>query len=145
MANHILLLWMAAFPLMGSPGPATMSLPVLSRQQCVIILFASGHPHASNACMTQSVTHLEKLISFNTVSRDSNLALIDHVSALLEPLGFRILLAPSEDGRKANLYASVGPEDVPGVVLSGHTDVVPVDGQAWSAVPCVMRRDKGLL
>ena len=95
--------------------------------------------------MTQSITHLEKLISFNTVSRDSNLALIDHVAALLEPLGFHVQLAPSEDGRKANLYASIGPEDVAGVVLSGHTDVVPVEGQAWSSDPFVMRYDKGLL
>ncbi len=111
----------------------------------MIILFADDRTHASNACMTQSITHLEKLISFNTVSRDSNLALIDHVSALLEPLGFRVQLAPSEDGRKANLYASIGPEDAAGVVLSGHTDVVPVEGQAWSSDPFTMRRDKGLL
>ncbi len=111
----------------------------------MIRLFAGGHRHASKTIMTQSITHLEKLISFNTVSRDSNLALIDHVSDLLKPLGFRIQLAPSEDGRKANLYASIGPEDVAGVVLSGHTDVVPVEGQAWSSDPFVMRRDKGLL
>ena len=95
--------------------------------------------------MTDSITHLDKLISFNTVSRESNLALIDHVCELLEPLGFRLLRAPSEDGRKANLYASIGPEDVPGVVLSGHTDVVPTEGQAWSSDPFVMRRKAGKL
>lgn len=110
-----------------------------------MVLFAGARTHASNAAMTQSISHLENLIAFNTVSRDSNLALIDHVSELLQPLGFRVQLAPSEDGRKANLYASIGPEDVPGVVLSGHTDVVPVEGQAWSSDPFIMRRDKGLL
>jgi len=95
--------------------------------------------------MNDSITHLDKLISFNTVSRESNLALINHVANLLEPLGFSIMLAPSEDGKKANLYASIGPQDVPGVVLSGHTDVVPTEGQNWSSDPFVMRRDKGLL
>ena len=95
--------------------------------------------------MTQSITILDKLISFNTVSRDSNLALIDHVANLLEPLGFSIMLAPSEDGRKANLYASIGPENRAGIVLSGHTDVVPTEGQNWSSDPFVMRRDNGLL
>ncbi len=95
--------------------------------------------------MSRTIDYLDRLIAFPTVSRDSNLDLIGYVRGELEPLGFRCLLAPSEDGRKANLYASIGPEDVPGIVLSGHTDVVPVEGQDWSSDPFVMRRADGKL
>ena len=95
--------------------------------------------------MSRTIDYLDRLIAFATVSRDSNLDLIAYVRGELEPLGFRCQLAPSEDGRKANLYASIGPEDVPGIVLSGHTDVVPVDGQDWSSDPFVMRRADGKL
>lgn len=95
--------------------------------------------------MSRTIDYLDKLIGFATVSRDSNLDLIDYVRAELEPLGFTCRLAPSEDGRKANLYASIGPEDVPGIVLSGHSDVVPVEGQDWSSDPFVMRKADGKL
>jgi acetylornithine deacetylase len=95
--------------------------------------------------MSRTIDYLDRLIAFATVSRDSNLDLIAYVRGELEPLGFRCLLAPSADGRKANLYASIGPEDVAGIVLSGHTDVVPVEGQDWSSDPFVMRRADGRL
>ncbi len=95
--------------------------------------------------MSRTIDYLDRLIAFPTVSRDSNLDLIAYVRGELEPLGFRCLLAPSEDGRKANLYASIGPEDMPGIVLSGHSDVVPVEGQDWSSDPFVMRRADGKL
>jgi len=78
---------------------------------------------------------LEKLVSFQTVSRDSNLGLIDYVQAVLTGCGIESTLVHDETGRKANLYATVGPTDRPGVMLSGHTDVVPVDGQTWSSDP----------
>ena len=93
--------------------------------------------------MSRTIDYLDRLISFATVSRDSNLDLINYVRSELEPLGFTCRLVPSEDGRKANLYASIGPEDVPGIVLSGHSDVVPVEGQDWSSDPFVMRREAG--
>ncbi len=79
--------------------------------------------------------YLAKLVAFPTVSRDSNLALIDWAEELLTEWGGRCRRTWNEDRRKANLWASFGPEAAGGVVLSGHTDVVPVDGQDWSSDP----------
>jgi len=78
---------------------------------------------------------LERLISFPTVSRDSNLKLIGFVDSFLSERGIRTRLVHNADGTKANLFAAVGPSGLPGILLSGHTDVVPVDGQAWSYDP----------
>lgn len=78
---------------------------------------------------------MEKLISFPTVSRDSNLDLIAWVESYLTSHGVASVRVPNEDGTKAALYAHVGPHVDGGVVLSGHTDVVPVDGQAWDTDP----------
>ena len=72
---------------------------------------------------------LERLIAFDTTSRNSNLELIAWVKDYLSGFGIESLLVHDETGSKANLYATVGPEDRSGVMLSGHTDVVPVDGQ----------------
>ena len=80
-------------------------------------------------------TYLDRLIAFPTVSRDSNLELIAYVRETLTGFGIVSQLVPSEDGRKANLFATIGPADRPGIVLSGHTDVVPVEGQAWTSDP----------
>jgi acetylornithine deacetylase len=88
--------------------------------------------------MTPSLQHLERLIAFPSVSRDSNLDLIAYIEQALRQLGIDSLIVKSEDGRKANLWATIGPADRPGVVLSGHTDVVPVEGQAWSSDPFTM-------
>ncbi|MEZ5591750.1 MAG: acetylornithine deacetylase [Gammaproteobacteria bacterium] len=85
---------------------------------------------------------IEKLIAFDTVSRKSNLALIDYVRDYLDGFGVQSHLVSSDDGQKANLYATVGPMIEGGVVLSGHTDVVPVDGQPWESDPFrVVERD----
>ena len=78
---------------------------------------------------------LERLISFPTVSRDSNLELIRFVDSFLNERGIRTRLVHNSANTKANLFASVGPAGLPGVLLSGHTDVVPVDGQSWSYDP----------
>lgn len=78
---------------------------------------------------------LAQLVSFATVSRDSNLALIDFVRAYLERHGARVDVLPSDCGGKANLHATIGPEGPGGIVLSGHTDVVPIDGQDWHTDP----------
>ena len=92
--------------------------------------------------MTPSLQHLERLIAFPSVSRDSNLDLIAYVHDVLAGHGIVSTLVHSEDGRKANLWATIGPEDTAGIVLSGHTDVVPVDGQAWSSNPfTLVKRD----
>lgn len=78
---------------------------------------------------------LDKLISFPTVSRDSNLALIDFAQTYLDDHGIKATRVYNDDQTKASLYAHVGPQIEGGVVLSGHTDVVPVDGQAWDTDP----------
>ena len=85
---------------------------------------------------------LERLVAFDTTSRNSNLALIEWVEAFLAERGVASVRAPSPDGTKANLYAIIGPPIAGGVVLSGHTDVVPVDGQPWTCDPWrVIERD----
>ncbi len=78
---------------------------------------------------------IERLIAFDTTSRLSNLALIDAIADHLAQHGIRAERIFDATGRKANLYATIGPQDRPGIVLSGHTDVVPVDGQPWSSDP----------
>src|SRR3546814_10786159 len=84
---------------------------------------------------------VEKLVAFDTTSRDSNLHLIRFVEGWLAEAGVRSELIYDATGAKANLFATIGPEVDGGVVLSGHTDVVPVDGQDWSSEPfrCVAR------
>ena len=77
----------------------------------------------------------ERLVAMPTVSRDSNLHLVSFVEDYLEGHGVSCRLFENEEGTKANLLAVLGPEDVPGIILSGHTDVVPVDGQDWSQDP----------
>ncbi len=86
---------------------------------------------------------LERLIAFPTVSRDSNLALIEFLRAELADAGIESRLVPSATGDKANLYAVIGPAEVPGVMLSGHSDVVPVEGQAWSSDPFTLVEKDG--
>src|SRR5687768_811575 len=86
-----------------------------------------------------------KLVAFPTVSRDSNLALIDFVRERLRALDAEVRLTFDDERRKANLFATLGPPDDGGVVLSGHTDVVPVEGQAWDTDPFVMVQRKGRL
>ncbi|KFB09832.1 acetylornithine deacetylase [Nitratireductor basaltis] len=88
---------------------------------------------------------LGELIAFPTVSADSNLQLIAYASELLSHVGARISVMRDETGTKANLFATLGPEGDGGVVLSGHSDVVPVDGQNWTSDPFAMREEGGLL
>jgi len=82
-----------------------------------------------------SLPIIRNLIGFDTTSRESNLELIEYVRRYLAEFDVESLLVYDEDKRKANLYATVGPTDRPGVCLSGHTDVVPVDGQEWDTDP----------
>ena len=81
------------------------------------------------------VEYLKQLIGFDTTSRNSNLELLDWVEAELAPLGARFVRTPNDAGDKANLFATLGESRAPGLVLSGHTDVVPVDGQEWHSDP----------
>ncbi len=78
---------------------------------------------------------LTRLIAFDTTSRDTNLPLIDWVEAFFGRLGAVVMRVPSADGRKSNLWVRFGPDKPGGIVLSGHTDVVPVDGQPWVTDP----------
>ncbi|MEX2199874.1 MAG: acetylornithine deacetylase [Dongiaceae bacterium] len=84
---------------------------------------------------TQSLDMIRRLIGFDTTSRNSNLELIHYVQAYLEGHGVASTLVHDETGKKANLYATLGPQDRPGIALSGHTDVVPIDGQEWGTDP----------
>lgn len=84
---------------------------------------------------------LRRLVGFDTTSHKSNLALIDWAEDHLAARGFRSERLPDASGEKASLYATIGPEGVPGYVLSGHTDTVPVEGQAWASDPFAVRRE----
>ena len=88
---------------------------------------------------------LGRLVAFDTTSRLSNLALIDFVRGYLGDHGVASDLVFDETGAKANLYATIGPEAAGGIVLSGHTDVVPVDGQDWTSDPFEMVERDGRL
>src|SRR5262245_49389508 len=78
---------------------------------------------------------IERAIALPTVSRDTNLALIEWARTRLEALGARCRLTYDDHRAKANLFATLGPDAPGGIVLSGHTDVVPVEGQRWDTDP----------
>ncbi len=84
---------------------------------------------------------LEKLISFDTTSRNPNMELIDYIAELLKQNGIDSVVLHNDDKTKANLYTTVGPTDRGGVMLSGHTDVVPIDGQNWTVAPFTLTKD----
>ena len=100
---------------------------------------------APNEGAPASLEMIKRLIAFPTVSRESNLELIYFARDWLEKLGAQSRLTFDDDRRKANLFATLGPQGVPGIVLSGHTDVVPVDGQAWSTDPFQLVEKNGRL
>ena len=95
--------------------------------------------------MITSRTLLERLVAFDTTSRESNLALIDFVWRYLTDLGISCELIHNAGRSKANLYARLGPAGSGGVLLSGHSDVVPVDGQNWSVPPFALSERDGKL
>ena len=97
-----------------------------------------------SATRYSSLEMIERLVGFDTTSSKSNLALIDFAEAYLAAHGVASRRSSGEDG-KANLFATLGPEIAGGVVLSGHTDVVPVDGQDWSCDPFTLRQADGRL
>jgi acetylornithine deacetylase len=92
-----------------------------------------------------AIAALGDMIAFPTVSSDSNLDLIAWAQTRLDALGARTQMTMDKDGRKANLFATIGPMVDGGVVLSGHTDVVPVEGQPWTSDPFAMRQADGRL
>jgi acetylornithine deacetylase len=88
---------------------------------------------------------LQQLVAFPTVSATSNLVLMGWIETLLREAGFACRRFPDATGQKAALFASRGPSDVPGLLLSAHSDVVPVDGQAWSSDPFRLTERDGRL
>lgn len=88
---------------------------------------------------------LAELIGYPTISSEGNLELIAHLTQRLGAIGAACRMTTNEDGTKANLFATIGPEVDGGIVLSGHTDVVPVEGQDWSSDPFVARDEEGLI
>ena len=95
--------------------------------------------------MTDSISLLDRLIGFPTVSHQSNLEMIEFIAATLNARGIESQIIKDETGQKANLYATIGPSDRPGVMLSGHTDVVPIEGQAWTRDAFTMSETDGRL
>lgn len=93
----------------------------------------------------QTLDILDRLIGFPTVSCTPNRDLISYVTVLFDRTGIRWELVESRDGSRANLFATVGPEDRPGVILSGHTDVVPVLDQNWTRDPFRLSSEAGRL
>lgn len=102
-------------------------------------------PASPDALFAEALRQLARLVAFDTTSRLSNLALIDYVEAELATIGVTATRVANEDGAKANLYATIGPAVPGGVVLSGHTDVVPVDGQPWTSDPFAITERDGRL
>ncbi|MDB6087903.1 MAG: hypothetical protein JWN85_687 [Gammaproteobacteria bacterium] len=92
-----------------------------------------------------STSILRQLVSFDTTSRNSNLPLIEWAADYLRACGARIELLHNADRNKGNLLASMGPDREGGVVLSGHTDVVPIDGQEWTSDPFALQERDGRL
>jgi acetylornithine deacetylase len=95
--------------------------------------------------MSSSRDLLAALVGFDTTSRESNLRLIEFVRDYLTRLDVPCELIFNAERSKANLFATLGPDDRPGIILSGHTDVVPVDGQAWTVPPFELTEQHGKL
>jgi len=101
---------------------------------------------AQNAAAWMTTTDLlERLVAFDTTSRNSNLALIGFIRDYLDSFGVTYRVSTNAAGDKANLHAIIGPQQAGGLALSGHVDTVPVDGQAWTADPFALRRRDGKL
>ncbi|MEM6849529.1 MAG: M20/M25/M40 family metallo-hydrolase, partial [Pseudomonadota bacterium] len=109
----------------------------------VIDADAPANATASTTASTQEI--LAALVGFDTTSRNSNLPLIEWVEAYLTRYGVESERVYDATGEKANLWATIGPADAVGIVLSGHTDVVPVDGQDWSTDPFTLTERDGKL
>ena len=99
--------------------------------------------NSPGARLNATLDMLERLTGFDTVSSKSNLGLVAFVEDYLKSLGIAYVKIPNSRGDKAALFATIGPNLDGGVVLSGHTDVVPVEGQAWTSDPFKLRREAG--
>src|SRR6266545_2239598 len=111
------------------------------------IVFPSSSPEHWRVMtdIQRSIEILEALVGFDTTSRNSNLPLIAWIESYLDRLGVAHERIPERTGAKSNVWATIGPTEKPGYILSGHTDVVPVDGQSWSSDPFRLARRDGRL
>ncbi|MGO3056357.1 MAG: acetylornithine deacetylase [Halomonas sp.] len=100
---------------------------------------ASAMPNA-HPQLEASISHLADLIAYDTTSAYSNLELIDYMEKFFTNLGADVTVLPDKSGEKANLVARLGPADLPGIVLSGHTDVVPANPKSWQSDPFKMEQ-----
>jgi acetylornithine deacetylase len=100
-------------------------------------------PHAATRMTTTDL--LDRLVSFDTTSRNSNLELIGFIRGYLDSFGVPYRVSTDAAGQKANLHAIIGPQQPGGLALSGHVDTVPVDGQSWTGNPFALRRQDGKL
>ena len=95
--------------------------------------------------LEQAIDLTGRLVAFDTESSKSNLPLIDFVAEYLTAQNIPFIRAPNANGDKAAIFATIGPQISGGVLLSGHTDVVPVEGQDWKTNPFSMVRDPSRL
>lgn len=95
---------------------------------------------APNDRLEETIALLDRLVSFDTESSKSNLPIVRFIEEYLERRGIDFVTVPNAEGDKAAVFATIGPKVDGGVVLSGHTDVVPVAGQSWTSDPFAMRR-----
>lgn len=95
--------------------------------------------------LSESKKWLERLIAFDTTSRLSNMELINAIQSYLTDININTRLTYNSEKSKANLWCTIGPTDIGGIVLSGHTDVVPIDGQTWTKPPFEMTEENGKL
>ena len=106
---------------------------------------AHAAPNGADGRLEAAIDMLARLIGFDTESSKSNLALVASVEDYLKSIGVDYVKVPNATGDKAALFLTIGPKIDGGVVLSGHTDVVPVEGQNWTSDPFSLRREGGRL
>lgn len=95
--------------------------------------------------LTEAKHVLSELVAYPSISADSNVAIIDFLAAALQASGAQVWTEPDATGQKLNLFATIGPDSPGGVILSGHTDVVPVADQPWSTDPFILTERDGKL
>ena len=123
---------------------ALVTAPVTAR--AVVPAAASAHePAPDETTLNKAIEILRTLVSFQSISRQSNLALIEYVKTYLTEFGISSKLVFNDDRSRANLYATIGPVTRGGVCFSGHSDVVPVSGQPWSTDPFTLTERDGKL
>src|SRR5262249_42087070 len=133
--------------------PAQISTPTCMQDSTAANFFNRdiAHPFAGMGAypvMTEiqrSIEILEALVGFDTTSHKSNLPLVGWIESYLDRHGVAHERIADRTGTKANVWATIGPADKPGYILSGHTDVVPVDGQSWSSDPFRLAQRDGRL